>query len=288
MAKVLLFGDDGQIGWELSRLLSPRHEVVGLSYPHVDFQDAVALRDIVRDAAPDLVINAAAYTAVDRAESDEAAARAINGVAPGIIAEEAACCGALMVHYSTDFVFDGSKGAPCDETDTPAPLSVYGATKLEGDRAVQAVGGRHLIFRVSWIYGLRGGNFLLTIRHLASEGKALRIVSDQVGAPTWCRSVAEGTVGAVHQCVGPQATPRAEALSGLYHMTCGGETSWHGFARAFLPSETALAPISTEEYPTPARRPPYSVLNCDRLERTFGVRLPAWDVALRTCLVGDR
>lgn len=281
MPPILLIGHDGQVGFELQRTLAALGPVRSVCYPDIDFANPDSIVNVVREARPGIIVNAAAYTAVDKAETEPELCRRLNADAPRILAEEAQRLGAALVHYSTDFIYDGERRRPYTETDTPCPLSVYGRTKLEGDLAIAATGVPHLIFRLAWIYGMRGKNFLLTIRRLAAEGKALRIVDDQVGCPTWCRSVAETTTAAL------RAFPSADALrevSGVYHSVCSGETSWCGFARAFLPPGTAVQPIATTDYPTPARRPAYSVLDCGKLQRVFGLALPPWQDALRTCL----
>ncbi len=277
--KILLLGHDGQIGWELSHRLSVNASVRGLSYPDIDYSRIDDVLKVVRDEAPDIVINAAAYTAVDKAEDDAGLAQSINAEAPGRIAEEAKKLGAVFVHYSTDFVFDGNKGTAYTEEDVPNPLSVYGKTKLAGDEAVLAVGGRSLIFRVSWIYGLRGSNFLLTMRRLAGERDELGVVDDQVGCPTWCGSVAEGTAAVLDKVLAGD-----EDHFELYNMVCNGETSWCGFAKEILGDSVIVNPIATEEYPTPAVRPAYSGLDCSKLKETFGIELPDWREALQECI----
>jgi dTDP-4-dehydrorhamnose reductase len=245
----------------------------------------------VQESRPNIVINAAAYTAVDKAESEPVKAMQINGVAPGILAEEAKKAGALLVHYSTDYIFDGTKTNPYVETDAPNPLGTYGRSKLAGDEAVRSVGGAHLIFRLCWVYGARGQNFMLTIVRLAREREMLRVVADQLGCPTWSRMIAETTTQALRQGV---AAGDWSALTGTYHLAASGVTSWHGFAQAILdlmPTEgkkcSAVEPISTPEYPTPAKRPPYSVLACEKLERVFGLRLPHWEDSLKQVMGGD-
>lgn len=283
MPPILLIGHDGQVGFELQRTLAALGPVRAVCYPDVDFASPDSIVRLVRETQPGIIVNAAAYTAVDKAEAEPDLCRRLNAEAPRILAEEARRLGAALVHYSTDFVYDGAGHRPYTETDVPRPLSVYGRTKLEGDLAIAATGVPHLIFRLAWVYGLRGKNFLLTVRRLAAEGKPLRIVDDQVGCPTWCQPVAETTAAAL------SAFPSAEALrdvSGVYHAVCGGETSWYGFARACVPAEIAVQPITTADYPTPARRPAYSVLDCARLQRVFGLSLPPWQEALRTCLAG--
>jgi len=287
MTRLLLIGANGQVGWELRRTLAPLGVVQAVDVPDIDLAQPDATRALVRAARPDLIVNAAAYTAVDQAEREPDLARAVNAVAPGVLAEEAARLGAGIVHYSTDFVFDGGQRAPYGEADEPRPLSVYGRTKLEGDRAVQAAGAPHLILRVAWVYGLRGKNFLLTMRRLARERGAVRVVNDQVGCPTWARSIAEATAGALAQVLGPRPRFGLREVAGLYHCASGGATSWWGFARALLPASVPVHPISTADYPTPARRPAFSALDCARLERTFGLRLPAWEEALRQALASE-
>jgi dTDP-4-dehydrorhamnose reductase len=242
----------------------------------------------VRETRPNVVLNAAAYTAVDKAESELDKAMKINGVAPGILAEEAKKLGALLVHYSTDYVFDGAKTTPYVETDSPNPLGAYGRTKLAGDEAVRAAGGAHLIFRLCWVYGARGQNFMLTMMRLARERETLRVVGDQTGCPTWSRMIAEATAQAVKQVV---AAPDSGAFTGTYHLASSDATTWHGFADAIvklMPAEGKkcgkVEAISTAEYPTPTKRPAYSMLCCDKLERAFGLRLPHWEDSLKQVL----
>jgi dTDP-4-dehydrorhamnose reductase len=281
MPPILLIGHDGQVGFELQRTLAALGPVRAACYPDVDFVNPDSIVRLVRETQPGLIVNAAAYTAVDKAEAEPDLCRRLNADAPRILAEEARKLGAALVHYSTDFVHDGEQRRPYTETDVPYPLNVYGRTKLDGDLAIAATGVPHLIFRIAWVYGMRGKNFLLTVRRLAGEGKPLRIVDDQVGCPTWCRSVAETTAAAL------RVFPSADALrdvSGVYHAVCGGETSWCGFARACVPAETVVQPITTADYPTPARRPAYGVLDCGKLQRVFNLALPRWRDALDTCL----
>ena len=284
MTRILLIGHDGQVGYELQRTLAPVGALRAVCYPEIDFARPEPLVALVRELRPDWIVNAAAYTAVDKAESEPDLARQLNATVPALLAEEARRLGAGLVHYSTDFVFDGAQRTPYAETDAPNPLSVYGRTKLEGDRAIQASGATHLIFRLAWVYGRRGRNFLLTLQRLAAEGKPLRVVADQVGCPTWCRPVAEVTAAVLARLAAPDAPFSAREVSGLYNAVCGGETSWYGFARALLPPAVAIASIATAEYPTPARRPAYSVLDTGKLRATFGLALPRWDDALSQCL----
>ena len=294
--RILLLGASGQVGWELQRCLMTLGEVIAIGRNteplSVDLADLDAVRRVVRELSPQWIVNAAAYTAVDRAEAEPHEAMRINGLAPGVLAEEAKRAGATLVYYSTDYVFDGDSSAPYTEDDKPHPLNVYGRTKLAGERAIQAVGGAYFIFRTSWVYGLRGQNFLLTIRRLAHERDELRIVEDQIGAPTWCRHIAQATAQVMFQI---QRQPgRLADTVGLYHLTASGRTSWYGFARASVTALQAheplavkrVLPIATADYPCPAERPKNSLLDNSRIERTFGIHRPAWDEALSLCLAG--
>lgn len=284
--KILLLGKNGQVGWELQRTLAPLGELTSFGSTELNFTNADALRETVLASGADLVVNAAAYTAVDKAESERELAEKINGVAPGVIAAAARDLGAWFVHYSTDYVFDGTKNEPYLETDAPNPVGVYGQSKLRGEKEVQQVSERFVIFRLAWVYGLRGHNFLLTMQRLAREGKNLRVVSDQLGSPSWSRMIAEGS-----SSVATSLLSGKSATSGIYHLTSGGVTSWHGFASRIVESmpETerrtqSVQPIPTSDYPTPARRPAYSVLDCAKVRDAFGVQLPAWDEALALAL----
>lgn len=286
--KILLIGKNGQVGWELRRTLAPVGQVLAVDYPEIDLTDAAAARRLVLENKPAVVINAAAYTAVDKAETETKIARQINGLAPGVLAEAAKQVGALMVHYSTDYVFDGAKTTPYLETDLPKPLGVYGQSKLAGDEGVRAAGGNHLIFRLCWVYGLRGQNFLLTMQRLARERETLRVVGDQLGCPTWSRLIAEATTQALRQVL---AAPDAGVFNGMYHLATSDSTSWHGFASRIVEwmpvSERhcrEVTAITTADYPTPAKRPAYSVLDCGKLEKVFGIRLPGWEDCLRLVL----
>jgi len=285
---ILLIGKIGQVGWELRRTLAPLARVTCVDFPEIDLTSGDSIRQWVHDTRPNIVINAAAYTAVDKAESELDKAMSINGVAPGILAEEAKKLGALLVHYSTDYVFDGAKTTPYVETDSPNPLGAYGRTKLAGDEAVRAVGGAHLVFRLCWVYGARGQNFMLTMMRLAREREMLRVVGDQIGCPTWSRMIAEATAQAVKQTV---AARDIGAFTGTYHLASSSTTSWHGFADAIvklMPADgkkcSRVEAITTAEYPTPTKRPAYSVLSCDKLERAFGLRLPPWEDSLKQLL----
>lgn len=292
--RILIIGRNGQVGWELRRTLAPLGEILAIDFPEIDLTDGASLRRWLTETRPALVVNAAAYTAVDKAESEAEKCHLINAVAPGILAEEARKLEALLVHYSTDYVFDGAKGGDggYQEDDPPNPLGVYGRSKLAGDLAVRAAGGRHLIFRLCWVYGTRGQNFLLTIMRLAREREKLRVVRDQVGCPTWSRMIAEATALAVQQAL---RAPDPAAFTGLYHLAASGRTSWHGFAEAIvraMPPEgrkcTGVEPIATAEYPTAAKRPAFSVLCCDKLKRTFGLELPDWEASLLAALDVER
>jgi len=277
--RILLTGRTGQVGWELERSLSRHGQVFAFDHASLDLADPDQIVARVREVKPGLIVNAAAYTAVDRAESEPQLTMQINGAAPGILAEETKRLGALLVHYSTDYVFDGAKPAPYLETDSPNPINVYGRSKLEGERAIQASGCRHLILRTSWIYGMRGNNFLLTILRLAREHPELRVVDDQIGAPTWCRDLATAT----SQLANETAAGKAE---GLYHLTAAGATSWCGFAREILRvsgSHTPIRAISAREYAAPAKRPANSLLSSATIAARWKLRLPEWQNSLAAC-----
>ena len=283
--KILLFGKNGQVGWELQRSLAPLGELVAPGRSDADLcgdlSNLDGLARTVQTVRPDVIVNAAAHTAVDRAESEPELAHTLNALAPGVLAQEAAKLGAWLVHYSTDYVFDGSGNRPWAETDTPAPLSVYGGSKLEGERLVQAACPQHLIFRTSWVYAARGGNFAKTMLRLAPERERLTVVSDQFGAPTGAELIADITAHAIRQC---QRQPRD---AGLYHLAAGGETSWHGYANQVLAlaglidsaikiKATEVVPVPTSAFPTAARRPLNSRLATQKLQSTFGLVLPNW------------
>lgn len=291
--QILIPGANGQVGWELQRSLSCLGDVVALDSKALNLADADALRQKLREIAPQIIVNAAAYTAVDKAEGAIDLARAVNATAPGIFAEEATRSGALLVHFSTDYVFNGSGSTPWREDDACDPLNVYGATKLEGEGAIQASGCRHLIFRTSWVYGARGSNFLLTMRRLMRERDELKIVSDQMGAPTWCRDLAEATALVLSQVNSAEQASDKTQPWGIYHMSNAGETSWHGFAQAIQSLDTGdgadtrtatLLPIPSSDYPTPAKRPLNSRLDNHKLQQTFGLRLQDWRTALGLCI----
>ena len=284
---ILLTGRYGQVGWELQRTLLPLGRVHALGHRELDLADAAAVRRKLDELRPDVIVNAAAYTAVDKAEGEQDLAHAVNAAAPALLAQEAARRGALLIHYSTDYVFDGAKAAPYVETDQTNPLGAYGRSKLTGEKGIRAAGADHLIFRTSWVYAARGANFLRTILRLAAEREELRIVADQVGAPTWARLIAEATAHALKQAQQERRSGKFE--SGLFHLAAAGETSWHGFASAIVAGRSglrvkAVTPITTADYPLPAPRPANSRLNTDAFRARFGLALPAWETCLRLCL----
>lgn len=282
--RILLTGVAGQVGFELARTLVPHGEVTGCDRARLDLGDPDALVAAVRGLKPHLIVNAAAYTAVDRAESEAAQADAINARAPGILAEEAKRIDGLLIHFSTDYVFDGAATAPYDEEAPARPLNMYGRSKLAGENAIAATGCASLILRTGWVYGLRGSNFLLTVRRLAAERDELRIVADQFGAPNWSRTLAESTA----TLVGRGLSALVER-AGLYHLSTAGSASWFDFAKAIIGSaqRPRVVPITTAEYPTAARRPAYAVLATARFERTFGFALPDWRDTLARCLTAQ-
>ncbi|MGO9337715.1 MAG: dTDP-4-dehydrorhamnose reductase [Terracidiphilus sp.] len=284
--KILIFGRVGQVGWELRHKLTCLGQVSSVDFPDVDFSKPDTIREAIRAAQPTVIVNAAAYTAVDKAEATPEPAWALNATGPGVIAEEATRMGVLMVHYSTDYVYDGSKLGAWVETDAPCPLNVYGQTKLAGDEAIAAAGCEYLILRTSWVYGARGANFLLTMLRLAKERPELRIVDDQTGSPTTSECIAQATANILAQVLSPRGGGLA-GRSGVYHLTNSGTTTWFGFAKEFLSRQAAcprLTPIPTSEYPVPARRPANSVLSCEKLAETFGVRMPSWELGLELVL----
>lgn len=283
--KILLLGKGGQVGWELQRALAPLGELVALGTQSqdlaADFRQPEALAATVQAVRPDVIVNAAAYTAVDKAESEPAVAAAINAVAPGVLAREAAALGATLLHYSTDYVFDGSGDTPRDEEAATGPLSVYGRTKLDGEEAIRASGCRHLILRTSWVYAARGGNFAKTMLRLAGEREQLTVIDDQIGAPTGADLLADLSAHALRRLA------QEPALAGTYHAVAGGEVSWHGYARhviewararghALRVAPEAILPIPTRAYPTPAQRPLNSRLDTRKLRRAFDLKLPHW------------
>ncbi len=285
---ILITGADGQIGWEARRAFAPLGRIVAARRGDIDLAKASAIRDVVRHVRPDVIVNAAAYTAVDRAESEPDLAFAVNAEAPRVLAAEAVASGALLVHYSTDYVFDGSNTAPYTEWDEPDPSSVYGASKLAGDRAVLASGARHLIFRTSWVYGVRRHNFMLTMLRLARERDELTVVDDQTGTPTPAALIASTTAAIVAQVTAGGEEAASASRWGVYNLVARGATTWHAFTRRILTLDphreeqrcARVTPIGTADYPTAARRPAYSVLDPTKLERTFGLRMPEWESQL--------
>ena len=291
--KLLLLGKNGQVGWELQRALAPLGEVVGLDFDSLpvaaDFSRPESLRALVREVRPDIIVNAAAHTAVDKAESEPDLARALNASAPGVLAEEAAAGGAWLLHYSTDYIFDGSGRQPRSEDAPTGPLSVYGRTKLEGEQAIRASGCKHLILRTSWVYGARGGNFAKTMLKLAAERDKLSVIDDQIGAPTGADLLADLSAHML------RAALQAPAPGGTYHAVAAGETSWHGYARYVIEwarghgvpikvAPDAVLPVPTTAYPTPAKRPLNSRLSTDKLRSAFGLVLPAWQSGVERLL----
>ena len=291
--KILLLGKNGQVGWELQRSLAPLGELVALDHDSKefsgDFTDLDGLANTVRAVAPDVIVNAAAHTAVDKAESEPELARTINALAPGVLAREARQANAWLIHYSTDYVFDGNGDKPWLENDPVAPLNVYGTTKLEGERLIQQSGCRHLIFRTSWVYGARGGNFAKTMLKLARERDSLSVIDDQIGAPAGADLLADITAHAIRTV---QLRPE---LSGLYHLVAGGETSWHGYASFVIDyarrngvtlkvAPDAIKPVPTSAFPTPAKRPHNSRMDTAKLRRTFDLRLPEWQYGVTRML----
>jgi dTDP-4-dehydrorhamnose reductase len=304
--KILLTGKNGQVGRELRVSLQPLGEVTALDSQQLDLTKPDEIRRAIRAVGPGLIVNAAAYTAVDQAESDEATARAVNADAPGLMGEEARKIGAALVHYSTDYVFDGSKTTPYLENDPTNPINAYGRTKLAGERAVQESGVPHLIFRTAWVYGREGKNFLRTILRLATQREELQIVRDQIGAPTSSPEIAFATTQVLSQIYADKSGSLSlSAVSGIYHMTAAGETNWCEFAKAILEQAAnhvqsawlttvtterplitrSVVPITTAEYPTPASRPAYSILSNARLAKTFRIRLRDWRTQLNSIFV---
>ncbi len=287
--KLLVTGISGQVGYELLPALAPLGDIVAADRGAMDLGDARRIREVIRAERPDVVVNAAAYTAVDRAEVEREAAFRINATAPGVMAAALRETGGVLVHYSTDYVFDGAKRGPYFETDRPNPLSAYGRSKLEGEQAIRASGVPHLILRTSWVYGKRGRNFLNTMLSLFEEKPQLRIVDDQIGAPTWSRWIARATSEVLARSLAGGAF--SEELVGTYHLTAGGATSWYGFAGAIKALRYGagsgwgpeLIAIPTSGYPLPARRPPNSVMSTDKLTRVFGLQPPDWHEQLRQC-----
>jgi dTDP-4-dehydrorhamnose reductase len=288
--KILLTGKTGQVGWELNHMLSKTNTVLAMGRDQMDLSKPETLGSVIQKVRPDIIINAAAYTAVDKAESEPELAMTVNGIAPGVIAEEARKIGAGLIHYSTDYVFDGKATSPYKEEDPTCPLSIYGKYKLVGESAVIQADIAHIIIRTGWVYSLRSSNFLLTMQKLAQTRKQIKVVNDQTGGPTWAKAIAEGTARILERSLkGSATTPQVFARSGIFHMTCSGETSWFGFANKVLElsglsKNTELIPIPTLDYPTPAVRPQYSMLSNRKLKQTFHYEMPRWQDALRECL----
>jgi len=291
--KILLFGKNGQVGWELQRSLAPLGELVALDHDSKDFcgdfTDLGGLARTVRTVKPDVIVNAAAHTAVDKAESEPELVRTINALAAGVLAQEAERANAWLVHYSTDYVFDGSGDKPWVESDATAPLNVYGATKLEGEQLIQHSGCHHLIFRTSWVYGARGGNFAKTMLRLARERDSFSVIDDQIGAPTGADLLADITAHAI------RAALQRPEVSGLYHLVAGGETSWHGYASFVIDyarrngvslkvAPDAIKPVPTSAFPTPAKRPHNSRMYTAKLQHTFGLKMPEWEIGVERML----
>ena len=286
---ILVTGVNGQVGFELLRSLQGLGRVVACDRSMLDLSDLDRVRSVVRELKPSIIVNPAAYTAVDKAEADVDAARRLNVEVPRAFAEEAARLGAALVHYSTDYVFDGTKEGAYVETDATNPQNVYGLTKLEGEQAIAATGCAHLILRTSWVYGRRGKNFLLTMLKLGSERPELRVVADQVGAPTWSKTIATATAHIVAKALAADDADWWAQRSGVYHFTSAGATSWHGFAEAIFAQAMGeraprVLPIPASDYPVPAKRPSNSRLSHDKLTEAFGLRLPDWADALKLCL----
>ncbi len=274
--KILLTGRNGQVGWELVRALAPLGQVVACDRAQLDLAAPDRIADAVRAAKPDVLVNAAAYTAVDQAEREPAAAQVINAAAVAVLAEEAKRAGAMLVHFSTDYVFDGAKETPYVEEDVPNPLNEYGRSKLAGEEAIRETGGPHLILRTSWVYSARGRNFFLTMKRLLRETPEVRVIVDQVGAPTCAAAIADATAAILRM--------RDRQPSGVYHLSASGSTSWHGFATAIARLERSAArvvPIPSEAYPSPARRPRNSRLSNEKALREFGVALASWEDGLK-------
>lgn len=295
MQRILLIGKNGQLGWELQRTLATLGEVCTYDFPEIDLSRPESLRELIRGIAPHLIVNAAAYTNVDKAESEPDLARAVNAAAPGVMAEEARRINAALIHYSTDYVFDGTKGSAYIETDIPNPLNVYGATKLEGERAVQAVGGAFLIFRTSWLYSLRQGGFVTKVLQWARQQETLRIVDDQFGSPTWARMLAEATAQVIAQGRG-QPVEYMREKAGLYHLAGRGITNRYEWARAILELHFGsnnemirkVISVSHREFPIQANRPNNSGLNSKYFLTTFKLAILPWKESLRLAIIPDK
>lgn len=290
---ILVTGKNGQVGWELQRSLLPLGRVIAVDRKQMDLSDAESVRKLIQDIKPDIIVNAAAYTAVDKAEEERDLAYQVNAITPGVMAEEARKLGALLIHFSTDYVFNGEKTSSYTEADQPSPINVYGASKLDGEQAIQSSGCHYLIFRTSWVFSSRGHNFLLSMLRLAREREELRIVADQTGSPTSARYIADATAHILSRTTPGLLAGSFE--SGLYNMTSAGLTSWHGFASAIIDSASnlmtehnfkvkSILPITTAEYPVPARRPANSQLSNQRLAERFSISVPRWQVQMELCI----
>ena len=290
--KILITGKNGQVGWELERILGPVADVIALDRAQLDLSNEQQLVETVRGIKPNIIINAAAYTAVDKAETEIELAHHVNAMAPKILAEEAKRLNSLLIHYSTDYIFDGAKTTAYTEDDLPNPLNVYGKTKLDGENAIRSVDGNYLILRTSWVYGARGKNFLLTILRLMKEKKELRIVADQMGAPTWSTTIARTTKTILEKLdlakqENEQKNAKKNGLNTVYHLSSSGQTTWHDFASSIARitnSDTKVTAITTEDYPLPARRPKNSLLDNSKLFQVFGLKLPYWEEDLAACI----
>ncbi|WP_181300000.1 dTDP-4-dehydrorhamnose reductase [Paraburkholderia caribensis] len=286
---ILVTGVNGQVGFELVRNMQCLGRVIALDRAALDLADLSRVRNTIRDLKPSIIVNPAAYTAVDKAESDVDMAMRLNAEAPGVIADEAARSGAVLIHYSTDYVFDGTKVGRYVEDDATNPQNVYGRSKLAGEQAIAAAGCAHLVLRTSWVYGRRGKNFLLTMLKLGAERPELRVVTDQIGAPTWSNTIAAATAHVVAQGLAAADLEWWRERSGTYHLTAAGETSWHGFATAILglameEKAPTILPVPSSEYPVLAKRPANSRLALGKFSETFSLNLPAWEEALRLCM----
>jgi dTDP-4-dehydrorhamnose reductase len=292
--RILLLGKNGQVGWELRRTLAPLGELIAIDQSELDLTEFDRIRQVVGEIKPDLVVNAAAYTAVDKAENEPSISMAVNGIAPRVLAEEVAKLGAGLIHFSTDYVFDGSKGEPYTEEDTPNPINVYGETKLAGDMAIQEVGGAFLILRTSWVYGARGKNFFRTILRLAREREELRVVNDQVGSPTWSAAIATAVTQLLTILKDKGTGKIIDKMidhAGVYHWAAAGACSWYEFAVEILATDPSpeehlvqkVIPIPSSEFLTQVRRPNYSVLATDKISSTYGIKSKPWQVHLSNC-----
>jgi dTDP-4-dehydrorhamnose reductase len=289
--KMLLLGNLGQLGWELHRSLQQLGDLVALDYPEIDMAFPAGIRAILRELHPDVIVNATAYTNVDKAETEPELALAINGIAPGVLAEEAHKLDAFFLHYSTDYIFDGKKGAPYLETDHPDPLNVYGKTKLAGEEAIRSVGGKYLIFRTAWVYSLRKESFVPKVLGWARKNESLRVVDDQISNPTWARMLAECTVQ-VLAGGGDNIPDNLEKHIGIYHLAGDGYTSRYEWAKKILLLDPSaheqvtreLIPVPSNEFPTPAKRPLFSALDCTKFKKTFGIQFPIWELSLEKAM----